>query len=216
MLEDRVEATNIELKQKLKEIEAQIFVDGCTLGEVKWQQAELCKLENRMKADEKRTYRRGNQENPSRRNPTRADTTIATEKMLETRRDIGRLNDKAKKLEDRVEAAKQERKAIEVKLNKALALAPRIDELADKFDAQRKIQADTDRAIMADVANLNANVRPAIKARLKQHELYLSTLNTYYQNLYLAMSNLAYNSTDSSSNDHLSRTSSELKQIAAF
>ena len=95
------------------------------------------------------------------------------------------------------------------------------DELADKFNAQCKIQADTDRAIMADVANLNANVRPAIEARLKQHELYLSTLNTYYQNLYLAMSNLAYNSTDSSSNDHLSRTpfstaSSELKQIAAF
>ena len=120
-----------------------------------------------------------------------------------------------------MEAAKQERKAIEVKLNKALALAPRIDELADKFDAQRKIQADTDRAIMADVANLNANVRPAIEARLKQHELYLSTLNTYYQNLYLVMSNLAYNLTDSSSNDHLSCTpfstaSSKLKQIAAF
>ena len=50
----------------MKEIEAQIFVDGCTLGEVKWQQAELRKLENRMKADEKRTYCRGNQENPSR------------------------------------------------------------------------------------------------------------------------------------------------------
>ena len=87
-----------------------------------------------------------------------------------------------------MEAVKQERKVIEVKLNKALALAPRIDELADKFNAQCKIQADTDRTIMANIANLNTNVCPAIEARLKQHELYLSTLNTYYQNLYLAMS----------------------------
>ena len=172
-------------------------------------------------AEEKRTYRRGNQENQSRRNPTRADTTIATEKMLETRRDIGRLNDKAKKLEDRVEAAKQERKAIEAKLNKALALAPKIDELTEKFDAQRKTQADTDRAILSDIANLETEFRPAVEARLKQHELYLSTLNTYYQNLYTAMSNLAYNSTNAPSNNRLSRASfstapSELKQITVF
>ena len=50
---------------ELKEIEAQIFVDGCTLGEVKWQQAELRKLKNRMRANEKRMYHHGNQENPS-------------------------------------------------------------------------------------------------------------------------------------------------------
>ena len=223
MLEDRVEATNVEYKQKLKELEAQIFVDGCTLGELKWEQAALRKLENKMKADAKKTHRWNNQENyQPRRNQTRADTTVANEKLAETRRDIGRLNDRVKKVEDRVEAAKKEMKAIEEKANKALALERKIDELAEKLEVQRKIQENTDRAILADVANLTTSVRPNLEAHLKQHEINIATLNQYYQGLYSAMVNLAYSTVGPTSPNRAPYVLStanpipELKKLTAF
>ena len=38
-----------------KQMEDQMSVDRCMLGELKWKQAKLKKLENKMRADQKRT-----------------------------------------------------------------------------------------------------------------------------------------------------------------
>ena len=218
-----VEVTNVEYKQKLKELKAQIFVDGCTLGELTWEQAALCKLENKMKADVKKTHHWNNQENYQPCcNQTRADTTVANEKLAKTRRDIGRLNDCVKKVEDRVEAAKKEMKVIEEKANKALALECKIDELAEKLEVQRKIQENTDCTILADITNLMTLVWPNLKAHLKQHEINIVTLNQYYQGLYSAMVNLAYSTVGPTSPNRTPYVLStanpipELKKLTAF
>ena len=58
MLEDRVEASSVEWKEKLREIEAQMFADGCLLMELKWKEADLRKAENWRRKEQKKTHRR--------------------------------------------------------------------------------------------------------------------------------------------------------------
>jgi len=58
MLEDRIEATNLEMKEKLREIESQVFADECLLTELKWRDAALKDVECKVRADKKRAYRK--------------------------------------------------------------------------------------------------------------------------------------------------------------
>ena len=70
VLEDRIEATNVEFREKLREIEAQVFADGCLLTELKWKEAEIRDVESQLRSTRKKTYRRNPQSLPNHRYPT--------------------------------------------------------------------------------------------------------------------------------------------------
>ena len=100
MLKDRVEASNFNLKEKLWEIEAQIFADKCLLTELKWEDVELRSVENRIRSERKRTHRRQPQDLPNHRYPTRYLNAVNNDRSPKTRWEMGRINDWIRKVEE--------------------------------------------------------------------------------------------------------------------
>ena len=99
MLEDHVNATTHEWKEKVWELEAQIFADGCEVINLKWEQAELKeqrKKDNRPCNNNKKSYRK-NDENtlptgPRLQNCYQMRNSANTEnRLVDACRDIGRL-----------------------------------------------------------------------------------------------------------------------------
>ena len=67
-----------------------MFTDGCELTELKWKTEELCRLENKVRVNQKRTYWRNKsqqqhngQPTPSHCYPTRVATAAAMNEMME-------------------------------------------------------------------------------------------------------------------------------------
>ena len=113
MLEDRINATTHEWKEKVRELEAQIFADGCEVINLKWEQAELkeqCKKDNRPRNNNKKSYRK-NDENapptgPRSQNRYQLRNSANTEnRLVDAHRDIGRLQQRISRIETRQDQA---------------------------------------------------------------------------------------------------------------
>jgi hypothetical protein len=107
-LEEQMDTTSIEWGDKVRRLEAQMFTNGCELTELKWKTKELRWLENKVRANQKRTYQRNKsqqqhdgQPTPSHCYPTRAATAAATNKVMEeTKKEIEAIGKRIAEIED--------------------------------------------------------------------------------------------------------------------
>ena len=107
VLEDWIEVTNLEFREKLCEIEAQVFADGCLLTELKWKEAEIRDIESQLWLMRKKTYRRNPQSLLSHHYPTRYSNALA-ENQEESKQEAGRMGERIRRVEGRVDDAKSE------------------------------------------------------------------------------------------------------------
>ena len=223
MLEDVVDASNFDTKEKLREIEAQMFADGCLLTQLKWEGAKTKEATIRARSEKKRTHRRNQEDLPYHRYPTRYSASLRNDKSGNNRRETGRLADRIRKVEGRIDAAKREIKKVNDKILTTLALVPQIEELAGKLESQRKAHVDTERAIRAELADIKHSFGPGFECQLQQQALEIATLKQQMQYLYAYANGLLYSAQNSST----SRTpynsayptpasSPNMKPIAAF
>ena len=197
MLEDRIDAINTELRQKVRELEAQIFADGCEVTNLKWEQSELRKKETRTRTESRRNNRRNNRSNKENspdyfphRYPTRARSNNSDTTMVETKKEIGRMSDKIRGVERRVEDARREITDLRDKIDKALALAPKIDSLAENLDRLKAIQLDAHLQIYDELTGLKNTLRTGIDPQFKQQALDITALKQAYNHLYTVAANL--------------------------
>ena len=196
LLEDRVEESNTELKERLRQLETQMFEDGCTLTEVKWQQAELKKVENKIKANRKKTNRRSAPNPPTHRYPTRSTTWVTDEKWMEVRNDLAAAKNRIQGLEDRMESARQEIERLKSKIDQVLALAPRLEELGERVDRNRKEQNDMNSIILSEIATLQNKTTPNLATQIKQQAFEIANLTTLYHQINQVASSLLYPTQD--------------------
>ena len=185
MLEDRVEASHHDLKGKLKEIETQMFADECLLTELKWENEGARHTGNRGRSERKRTHRRRPQDLPAHRYPTRYSNAMGgSEKVVDLRRDVGKMGDRIRRVEDRIDTARQEIKKLADKISAGLALDAKIDELKDQIASQQEAQANINRVLHSELADLKNSLGPAIATHTKRHVADISTLQQQIQYLY--------------------------------
>ena len=228
LLEDRVDASTDDLKIKLKNLEDQVFSDGCMLTELRWRSNEIRKMENKERSNRKKTYRRENQR-PTHRYYTRSNATPPKERFIEWKKETTRLNDEIEKLEKKIEAGRAEKEAIEEKLDKVMALAPDLANLTKKLEDRCESQEQVSHFLMHEVAHLTYDVNPQIEGRLKDHTREINALITRYEYLYqIAMGmmyawntaatnqNYANNQNHATEANHPSNIINNPRSVAAF
>ena len=87
---------------------------------------------------------------------------------------------------------KQEVVELRKKMESALALAPRIDDLAKVVSAHYKEQGDTNSVLLSEIATFKLTTTPTIEAQLKQHTIDISSLVQRFNQLYTFTMNLFY------------------------
>jgi len=233
-LEQEIASSTDDLHDRVRKLENQTFIDGCLLTELKWQVAELRKVERtettnarKEKTDmwngKKKNYRKNPPSPPVHRYPTRYAQANTEGKLADIRKTIEDLTEKIKTLEERVKEANHEIDQLKDKIGKALELGPRIDELAEKVEAQRKLQVDTNSVLLSEFATFKHTDRPNLESQIKQQAFEIGSLNQRYQQLYNFAMNLLYPSQTASSNARIPYTpyptpinTPERRSITAF
>ena len=183
-LEDRVEASHLDLKEKLREIESQMFADECLLTELKWKDTELKDMGGKVRADKKKNYRRNPQGPPGHRYPTRYSNGVANGKIAETKRDVGKMGDRIRRVEEKIEDAKREIRSVSEKITAGEALETQINELKDKIASQQEAQSDINSVLHTELADLKNTLAPAIDSHVKPQRADIATLQQQVQYLY--------------------------------
>ena len=191
-LEDTVEASKVELKDRVAQLEAQMFADGCMLTELKWKQEELKKVENKQWSNRKKTNRRLAPNPPSHRYPTRYATSMVDENWKETQRQMTGILERIQALEERVAVTRSEIDRLKSEIAEALALAPKVEELAKTVDAHLKEQADTNSVLLSEIAMFRNTITPELRAQIKQQTINIANLTNSFRQLYSFASALLY------------------------
>ena len=190
LLETRVDESTEELNTKIKELQAQMFADGCILTELKWNTAELRKRENKLWSERKKANRRTYPQPPQHRYQTRLAT--ADDRVNAIKKEITTLTAKTRALENKMDATKKELEEVKAKLTKVLELAPRVDDLAKLVEAHRKAQADTNSVLFSELADFKLKTFPEITRRINQHADQITNVVDHYHLLYTYAASLFY------------------------
>ena len=191
-LEDRVEESNTNLQQQVKQLEDQVYLDGCVLTELKWKQDELKKQENRIWTSRKKASQK-NAPNPlSHRYPTRYSAANMDRRLAKARKNIDEVVERIGKLEKRVEDTNRDFEHLKSKINQVLELAPRLEELSKVLDAHRKVQGDTNSVVLSEIATFRNTTALELKAQIKNNMLEIANLQQSYQQLYTLAASLLY------------------------
>ena len=182
-LEERVDATSDDLKVKLKELESQVFADGCLLAELRWKANEMKKIRPRERADKRRRNRKDNNPRTNHRYHTRSVAAATDEGSANTRRELSRLDEEIKAVDEKRKSMLAEIKTIKAKLEKVLALAPDIERIAKMMDDQRKSQEEVNRALATELAALKFSFAPKIGERVADNGYQIGLLNARFQYL---------------------------------
>ena len=194
MLEDRMETTNVEWNQRIKELEAQIFADGCIVGELRWEQAKWRRAGNPARYDQTPRRHRNNRDNkenvPIHRYPTRSnrrniDTTL---EAVDAR--IAKFEDKIKRVEGKVDTAKREIRDIKEKIGSALAIGSKLEDLVREVDRYRAQQLEINSSLRAEIDVLKQALYSGVDNQIKQQGVDIATLKQAYNQLYTIASNL--------------------------
>ena len=195
LLEDRVENATSEWKDRIRQLETQMWEDGCTLTELKWKQAEMRKLDTKMEGrmrNKKKGNRRGVSGPPTHRYPTRYATSVTDEKLFDIRNDVAALTNRVRAIEERLDGTRQEIDRLKSRTEEVLALAPRLEELARTVELHRKEQADTNSVLLSEVGTFRSKTTPNLEGQIQRHAIELENLKTNYQQLYALASQLLY------------------------
>jgi hypothetical protein len=196
-LEDRLETASLEWKERLREIETQIFTDACLLTELQWESAELKKISNQSKAKGKKNRRGNHQDCPGHRYPTRYQLGQSEKKINETKKDVGRMAERVRKIEGRMEEAKGDIARIEIKLGTLADLTPRLEGLARDIEQHQRDQIMTHLDIYHELTTLRNAIGPGLDAKLREQSNELATLRQQCQYLYaVALSLMFPNASD--------------------
>ncbi|KAF9783399.1 hypothetical protein BJ322DRAFT_1110282 [Thelephora terrestris] len=179
VLEERIEGTTSDLMTRLRELENQVYTDGCLLTELNWKSNELKKQENRVRADKKRSWKTNPRANH--RYETRSVTANSNERANEI-----------KALKIKVETLRVELRSVKDKLDQVLVLEFEVKKLAKTVEDQRKAQGDMNSVLMSEIASLKFAIGPSVEHQLKQHGLKITALTTRYQQLYQVALHLLY------------------------
>ena len=198
VLEERIEGTTSDLTTRLRELENQVYTDGCLLTELNWKSNELKKQENRVRADKKRSWK--NNPRANHRYETRSVTANSNERANEVRKQLSQLTDQIKALEVKVETLRVELRSVKDKLDQVLALEFEVKKLAKTVEDQRKAQGDMNSVLMSEIASLKFAIGPSVEHQLKQHGLEITALTTRYQQLYQVALHLLYPDNAANSN----------------
>ena len=182
MLEDRVEVSYLDLKEKLREIESQMAADECLMND--WRDTGLKNAGGRVRSERKRTYRRKTQDLPTHRYPTRYSNSFGGDRVAEIKRDVGRMGDKMRRMEGRIDDVRREMKGIDEKISAGWALETRIDDLRDRITSHQEAQADINRVLHTELADLKNSLGPAIASHSKTQQSEIATLQQQVQYLY--------------------------------
>jgi len=199
-LEDRVEESNADLQRRVKQLEDQVYIDGCLLTELKWKQGELKKQENWIWTNRKKTSRRNAPNPPSHRYPTRYSTGNMDSRLAKTKQSIEDVVERIGKLEKRVEETNGEIGRLKSKIDQVLALAPRLEDLSKILDEHRKTQGDTNSVVLSEIATIRNTTAPELRAQIKNNTLEIATLQQNYQQLYTLAASLLYSAQTSGYN----------------
>jgi len=192
VLEDNVATTHLELNEKIREIEAQMIADEDELVHLKWQTANLKKMEGRMRAGKKRNQRGQDWSMVTHRYPTRYSLAHPDRPLVDLRQELDLLTTRVKEMENRLEQEMIGVKEAREKKTELEALGPRIEELAGTVEAQRKKQEDTNSVLLSEVATFRQRTTPDLEAQLRLHSQEIFSLNERYAQLYTFAMNFIY------------------------
>jgi uncharacterized phage infection (PIP) family protein YhgE len=185
MLEDRIEASQTESKERLREIENQMFVDGCLLTELKWKGNDL-QHGNQSRVEKKKPNRR----TPTHRYNTRYAAGLTGSMSEETKEGMGRMNERIRRVEARIDGARREIGKINSKITKTLALAPQMADLADRLSTHQEAQADISRVLHAELAEVKATLESSLEDHVQNQAIVIGSLQQQILNLYGYAANL--------------------------
>ena len=181
MLEERVEGAISDLKTRMRELDDQVFRDGCLLTELNWKAEELKKTENQVRANRKRTHRRND---PRFHQHQTRSVTAAREKLAETQKQLDEVIGKITALEDRTEAVLAEIESIRRKIDKIMGLTPEIKGLAKLVEDHHKAQQDMNSVLMSEIASIKLAYGPTIESKLKTQSIEIEHLTSRVNQLH--------------------------------
>ncbi|KAF9783730.1 hypothetical protein BJ322DRAFT_1109578 [Thelephora terrestris] len=190
-LEERFDGSIDDLKTRLKELETQVFSDGCLLTELNWKSNELKKWENKGWSNNKKAHRRNN----TKGNPpyqTRSVTAASAESVKEMRRQLTKLGDRIRKVEVDIQIAQEEIKITNDKIRKLSMLDSQVKLSAQNLDDLRRSQAGMNSVLMSEIASLKLGLGPRLEQQLKDHAFEINTLTSRFQQLYHVVVNTLY------------------------
>ena len=182
MLEERIDTAITDLKTRMRELDDQVFRDGCLLTELNWKAEELKKMENQAKANRKRTHRR-NDPKSQHEYQTRS-VTAAREKLADTQKQLDKVIGRITALEDRTEAALAEIESIKRKIDKITGLTPEVKALAKVVEDHRKAQQDLNSVLMSEIASIKLALGPTIESKLKTQSIAIDQLTSRVNQLH--------------------------------
>ncbi|KAF9782871.1 hypothetical protein BJ322DRAFT_1110741 [Thelephora terrestris] len=190
-LEERFDGSIDDLKTRLRELETQVFSDGCLLTELNWKSNELKKWENKGWSNNKKAHRRYN----TKGNPpyqTRSVTAASAESVKEMRRQLTKLGDRIRKVEVDIQIAQEEIKITNDKIRKLSMLDSQVKLSAQNLDDLRRSQADMNSVLMSEITSLKLGLGPRLEQQLKDHAFEINTLTSRFQQLYHVVVNTLY------------------------
>ena len=182
MLEERIDTAITDLKTRMRELDDQVFWDGCLLTELNWKAKELKKMENQAKANRKRTHQR-NDPKSQHEYQTRS-VTAAREKLADTQKQLDKVISRITVLEDRTEAALAEIESIKRKIDKIMGLTPEVKALAKVVEDHHKAQQDMNSVLMSEIASIKLTLGPTIESKLKTQSIAIDQLTSRVNQLH--------------------------------
>ena len=159
-LEDRMEESNADLQRRVKQLEDQVYLDGCMLTELKWKQDELKKQENRIWTSRKKASWKNAPNPPSHR----YSAANMDRRLAKARKNINEVVERIGKLEKRVEDTNREIERLKSKIDQVLELTPRLEKLSKVLDAHQKAQGDTNSVVLSEIATFRNTTALELKA----------------------------------------------------
>ena len=133
---------------------------------------------------DKKNYRRNPQGPPGHCYPTHYSNSVANGKIAETKRDVGRMGDRIRRVEEKIEDAKREIQSVSEKITAGEALETQINELKDKIASQQEAQSDINSVLHTELTDLKNTLAPAIDSHVKPQRADIATLQQQVQYLY--------------------------------
>ena len=190
-LEKTVTDTTDNLWTRLKELENQVYADGCLLTELNWRSNEWKKWEKKRWHEEKKANHKNGQKGGPRYH-TRSVTAASEEKVAEVRKNLSKLTDQSRALEVKIEVVSAEIKSIKSQIKCLSLMRPDLEAISKDFEDFRKAQADLNSVFMSEIATIKLSLGPNVESQLKHHASQLATLTSQQYQLYHVTMNMLY------------------------
>ena len=216
-LENRVEDTTREIREKIAKLEHELMVEVVDLADLRWRTAELEEEENLRKTARQRQQiaeldqqaleagektadlgeggrpRRGKRDRGKGRTHRYLTRYAAANKDLRVaprKRDMGEMDKRMRKMEGRVEEQQKEIARLKEELAKAEALGPQLAALGAAFEAFRINQVRINLMICDNFTRLRGHVAEVIEARCTSQAREIEALHVRYHALYTAAAHM--------------------------